>query len=171
MRISIIVATSANNVIGADGGLPWHLPEDLRKFKEITMGKPMIMGRATWDSIGRALPGRRSVVLTRKPGFEAPGAEVVGSVDEALAVAGDVDEVMIIGGGEIYRQFLPMTDRVYLTRLEAEIEGDTRFPELDMEQWQVVSAEEFPAVNDREFAFTIEVLDRSPDSTGPGDLT
>jgi dihydrofolate reductase len=171
MRISIIVATSANNVIGADGGLPWHLPEDLRKFKEITMGKPMIMGRATWDSIGRALPGRRSIVLTRKPGFEAPGAEVVGSVDEALAVAGDVDEVMIIGGGEIYRQFLPMTDRVYLTRLEAAIEGDTRFPELDMEQWQVVSAEEFPAVNDREFAFTIEVLDRRADSTGPGDIT
>ena len=170
MRISIIVATSANNVIGADGGLPWHLPEDLRKFKEITMGKPMIMGRATWDSIGRALPGRRSIILTRMPGFEAPGAEVVGSVDEALAVAGDVDEVMIIGGGEIYRQFLPMTDRVYLTRLEAHIKGDTRFPELDMEQWQVISAEEFPAVNDREFAFTIEVLDRSPDSTGPGDI-
>jgi len=170
MRISIIVATSANNVIGADGGLPWHLPEDLQKFKATTMGKPMIMGRATWDSIGRALPGRRSIVLTRQTGFDAPGAEVVGSVDEALAAAGDVDEVMIIGGGEIYRQFLPMTDRIYMTRLEAEIEGDTRFPELDMAQWQVVSAEEYPAVADREFGFTIEVLDRSPDSTGRGDI-
>lgn len=170
MRISIIVATSANNVIGADGGLPWHLPEDLRRFREVTMGKPMIMGRATWDSIGRALPGRRSIVLTRQADFLAEGARVVGSVDEALAAAGDVDEVMVIGGGEIYREFLPRTDRIYLTRLEADIQGDTRFPELDMEQWLVAGAEEYPAGGEREFGFTIEVLDRRADSTGPGDI-
>jgi len=171
MRISIIVAASANNVIGIGGGLPWHLPEDLRRFKAITMGKPMIMGRATWESIGRTLPGRRSIVLTRKADFAAEGAEVVRSVDEALAAAGDVDEVMIIGGGEIYRQFLPMTDRIYLTRVEVEIDGDTRFPELDMDQWEVLGAEEYPAGDERDSGFTIEVLDRRAESTGPGDIS
>jgi len=160
MKISIVVAMAANNVIGVDGGLPWHLPEDLKRFKAITMGKPMIMGRATFDSIGRALPGRMSIVLTRQSGFEAEGCEIAPTIDAALAAAGDADEVMIIGGGEIYRQFLPMTGRIYLTRLQAELEGDTTFPELDMDEWEVVSVEEFPAVDDREFGFDIETLER-----------
>ena len=161
MRISIIVAASANNVIGVDGGLPWRLPEDLRKFKEITMGKPMIMGRATYESIGRALPGRKSIVLTRQEGFEAAGCEVVTSVEDAVAAAGDAAEVMVIGGGEIYRQFLPTCDRIYLTRVQAEVAGDTRFPDLDMDEWAIITAEEYPAGNEREYGFTMEVLERS----------
>ena len=160
MKISLIVAASANNVIGVGGGLPWRLPEDLRRFKAITMGKPMIMGRATYDSIGCALPGRTSIVLTRQADFVAEGCEVVDNVDAALAVAGDADEVMIIGGGEIYREFLPKADRIYLTRVQAEIAGDTRFPELDMNEWSVTSVEEYPAGNEREFGFDIETLDR-----------
>jgi dihydrofolate reductase len=158
--ISIIVAMSANNVIGADGGLPWRIPEDLRRFKAVTMGKPMIMGRTTYESIGRALPGRRSIVLTRQADFEAEGCEVVPTIDAAMKAAGDAGEIMIVGGGEIYRQFLPMADRIYLTRVQAEFEGDTRFPEIDLDGWDVISVEEFPAIDDREFAFDIEVLER-----------
>ncbi len=160
MTISIIVAAAANNVIGVAGGLPWHLPEDLKRFKEVTMGKPMIMGRATYDSIGRALPGRTSIVVTRQAGFEAEGCIVVDSIDAAIEAAGDVEEIMVIGGGEIYRQVLPRTDRIYMTRLQAEIEGDTRFPELDMDEWEVTSVEEFPAGDEREFGFDVETLDR-----------
>jgi dihydrofolate reductase len=160
MKISIIVAASANNVIGADGGLPWYLPEDLRRFKKTTMGKPMIMGRATFESIGRALPGRRSIVLTRQQDFDAEGCDVVPTIDAALASAGNADEVMIIGGGEIYRQFLPMADRIYLTRVQAEINGDTSFPELDMSEWDVVAVEEYPAGDEREIGFDVETLER-----------
>ena len=158
--ISIIVAVSSNNVIGAERALPWQLPEDLQSFKKITMGKPMIMGRETYDSIGRPLPGRKNIVLSRQEDLEVAGCEVVNTIDEALAAAGDVEEVMVIGGGEIYRMFLPMADRIYLTRVQAEVEGDTRFPELDMDEWDVVTVEEFPAIGDREFAFDIETLDR-----------
>ncbi len=160
MTISIIVAAAANNVIGVAGGLPWHLPEDLKRFKEVTMGKPMIMGRATYDSIGRALPGRTSIVVTRQAGFEAEGCIVVDSIDAAIEAAGDVEEIMVIGGGEIYRQVLPHADRIYMTRLQAELEGDTRFPELDMDEWEVTSVEEFPAGDEREFGFDVETLDR-----------
>lgn len=160
MKISIIVAASANNVIGVDGGLPWHLPEDLRRFKEITMGKPMIMGRATWESIGRALPGRKSIVVTRRAGYEAEDAIVVDSIDAAIQAAGDVDEIMVIGGGQIYRQVLARADRIYLTRIHATLDGDTRFPALDMSEWSVTDVESFPAGEGREFGFDIQTLDR-----------
>jgi dihydrofolate reductase len=166
--ISIIVAASANNVIGVDGRLPWRLPEDLKRFKEITMGKPMIMGRATYDSIGRALPGRTSIVISRQSGFKAEGCIVVDSIDAAINAAGDVDEVMVIGGGEIYRQVLPMVDRIYMTRVQAEVEGDTRFPELDMDEWVVQSVEEYPAGDQREFGFDIEVLERGSPGVSRG---
>ncbi|MDH4072115.1 MAG: type 3 dihydrofolate reductase [Gammaproteobacteria bacterium] len=168
MKISIVVATSANNVIGVDGGLPWHLPEDLKRFRQITMGKPMIMGRATFESIGRALPGRKSIVLTRQPDFEAEGCVVVPSIEAALKAAGDADEVMVIGGGEIYRQFLARADRIYLTRLQAELEGDTTFPELDMDEWEVVAVEEYPAGDERELGFDVETMERV--APGPGVL-
>ena len=161
MRISAIVAASSNNVIGNNGGLPWRLPEDLKRFKAITMGKPMIMGRATWDSIGRALPGRKNIVVTRRKNFVAEGCDVVATVDDAIAAAGEVDEVMIIGGGQLYRQLLPRTDRIYLTRVHANIDGDTRFPELDDSEWQVVSEESFPVSAEREFAFDILTMDRA----------
>lgn len=124
------------------------------------MGKPMIMGRATYDSIGRALPGRKSIVVTRQAGFVAKGCKIVDSIDAAIDAAGDADEVMIIGGGEIYRQFLQRADRIYLTRVQVEIDGDTRFPELDMNEWEVIAVEEFPAGDEREFGFDIETLDR-----------
>lgn len=160
MKISLIVAVSANNVIGVDGGLPWHLSEDLKHFKRVTMGKPMIMGRATWESIGRALPGRKSIVMTRQSGFEAEGCEVVSSVDEALAAAGDAEEVMIIGGGEIYRLFLPVTDRIYMTRVNADVEGDTYLDKIDPHLWDVRSSESFASDGSGEPGFDIQVLDR-----------
>lgn len=161
MKISLIVAASTNNVIGVDGDLPWRLPEDLKKFKAITMGKPMIMGRATFESIGKALPGRRSIVLSRQAGFEAAGCEVVSSAAEALDIAGDAEEVMVIGGGEIYRQFLPMADRIYLTRIDAHIDGDTRFPEIDPADWRVIESLHYPASDEREHGFSIEVMERT----------
>ena len=160
MKLSIIVAASANNVIGKNGGLPWRLPEDLKRFKAIPMGKPMIMGRATWDSIGRPLPGRQNIVLTRQQGFVAAGCDVAGSPQQALSLAADADEVMIIGGGKIYEQFLPETARIYLTRIDAVIDGDTLFPELDPAAWAEVGRDDYPAGAEREYGFSIVTLDR-----------
>ena len=111
MRLgSIIVATDGRDAIGRDGGLPWHLPDDLKRFKTLTMGKPIVMGRKTWDTIGRPLPGRHNIVMTRQAGFDVPGVTVVASLDDAMIVAGDVPEVCIIGGAEIYRPALPRTN-------------------------------------------------------------
>ena len=124
------------------------------------MGKPMIMGRATWDTIGRALPGRQNIVLTRQAGFAASGCDVVGDIDAALSLAGDVDELMIIGGGKIYEQFLPRTDRIYLTRVDTEVDGDTFFPELDEDEWREVAREDYPASPGREHGFSILTIDR-----------
>ncbi len=160
MRVSIIVAASANNVIGVDGGLPWRLPEDLRRFKELTMGKPMIMGRLTYESIGKALPGRRSIILTRQVDYQVEDCDVVTSVDAAIAAAGDAAELMVIGGGKVYEQLLPMSDRVYLTRVHTDIDGDTFFPELDPIEWRSISKERFPVTADRQYRLTIETLER-----------
>lgn len=157
----MIVAASTNNVIGVDGDLPWHLTEDLKKFKAITMGKPMIMGRATYESIGRALPGRRSIVLSRQEEFEAEGCDVVASLSAALEIAGDVDEVMVIGGGKVYAEFLPMIDCIYLTRVDATIEGDTWLPELKISDWKLIESENFPASEEREYGFSFEVWKRT----------
>ena len=167
VTISIIVAVAANNVIGREGGMPWHLPEDLKRFKAITMGKPIIMGRLTHESIGRPLPGRRNIVVSGQAGFAAEGVEVVACPADALRAVADADEVMVIGGGEIYRQFLRRTDRIYLTRIDAEIEGDVRFPELNLEEWEVTDVEDFPAAGDREYAFRFEVLERRPHGGPP----
>jgi len=159
VRISIVVAVSANGVIGRDGGLPWHLPEDLRRFKRITMGKPLIMGRTTHESIGRALPGRQNIVITRQQDYRAEGCDVVSCPAEALRAAGDAEEVMVIGGGEIYALFLRRTDRIHLTRVDAEVDGDTYFPRLDPDDWMLVERE---AVAARESAcgFVYELLVR-----------
>ena len=124
------------------------------------MGKPMIMGRATWESIGRALPGRQNIVMSRQRHFAAEGCDVVATVEEALAIAGDAAEVMIIGGGKLYQQFLPQADRIYFTRIHSSIEGDTYFPELNESEWKVVADERFPASAEREHAFDILTLDR-----------
>ena len=160
MKVSMIVAASANNVIGVDGGLPWRLSEDLRRFKEITMGKPMIMGRLTFESIGKALSGRHSIVITRQTDYEAEGCDVVATVDAALELASGADEVMIIGGGKVYEQLLPLTDRIYLTRVHADFDGDTFFPNINEDEWQIVSSEPFPPNDERPFSISFQTLER-----------
>ncbi len=143
MQISIIAAMAENGVIGRDGQLPWHLKADLQRFKRLTMGHTIIMGRKTWESIGRPLPGRRMVVVTRQNGYQAEGVQVAASLDDALALArlaGD-EEAFIIGGAEIYRLALPLADRLYLTRVLAPVEGDTTFPEFDASHWRLVESE------------------------------
>jgi dihydrofolate reductase len=158
--ISIIVAASTNDVIGAQGDLPWRLSDDLKRFKGVTMGKPIVMGRKTWDSIGRPLPGRHNIVVTRQPDFSAEGCDVVASVEEAIAVAGDVDEIMVIGGSQIYELALPLAKRLYLTRVHAEVEGDAFFPTIDETQWRLVKDEPHVADEHHEFSFSFRVLER-----------
>jgi dihydrofolate reductase len=149
MKIALIVAVSQNNVIGRDNQLPWHLPEDLKYFKSVTMGKPILMGRKTFDSIGRPLPGRTNIVITRDPEWTAQGVEIASDIEVALAMgkkacqAVAVDEIMVIGGAQIYQKLLPYADRLYLTRVEAKVQGDAVFPEIDPAQWQQI-AEEIP---------------------------
>jgi dihydrofolate reductase len=160
MRISLIVAASTNNVIGVDGGLPWHLSEDLKRFKLLTLGKPVIMGRKTHESIGQALAGRTNIVLTSNPDYSSTGCEIATRLDQALAYAGEADEIMVIGGARVYQAFLPMAERIYLTRVRASIDGDAHFPDLDKDDWTVSAKEEFPAGDDRDYGFTFQVLDR-----------
>jgi len=160
MLISIIVAASTNNVIGRNGQLPWRLSDDLRHFKAITMGKPIVMGRLTWESIGRALPGRRNIVMTRQAGFVAEGCDVVCSPAAALQAAVGADEVMVIGGGRIYEMFLPQARRLYLTRIHAEIDGDTFFPAISATDWRLVSYDAHAADDANEFAFEFRVYER-----------
>lgn len=140
MYISLIAAASENNVIGNKGKLPWHLPDDMRHFKELTMGKPVIMGRKTFESIGTALPGRQNIVITRNVSFSAPECTVSESFTEAIGVATYVgaEQAFVIGGGEIYREALPHADRIYLTRVHATVDGDAFFPEVDLKGWKEV---------------------------------
>lgn len=138
MKISIVVAMDTNGVIGKDNELPWRLPADLQHFKKTTMGKPILMGRKTWESIGRPLPGRTNIVITRDSGYQAEGCVVVNSIDAAMLAASEQDEVMVIGGAEFYRQVLPRTDTIYLTRIHETFEGDTVFPELNAADWREV---------------------------------
>ena len=138
--LSMVVATANNRVIGKDNDMPWHLPADLAYFKKTTLGKPVIMGRKTYESIGRALPGRQNIVISRDINYKAEGVETVTSVDAALALVSEVEEVMVIGGGAIYQHCLPAADRLYITHIEAEIEGDTQFPFYDTNIWKKVSS-------------------------------
>ena len=163
MTVSLVVAASTNNVIGSDGGLPWHLPDDLRHFKRLTTGNPIVMGRRTFESIGRPLPNRRNIVMTRDPDYVAPGCDVVSSVREALDLLKDTDEVMIIGGGQVYRDFLPHADRIYLTRVQADVEGDTYFPDIDEAGWRLVSSEPHAADEKHAYAFDVMVFERRPE--------
>lgn len=158
--ISIIVAASTNNVIGVQGGLPWRLSDDLKRFKQLTMGKPIVMGRLTWESIGRPLPGRQNIVVTRQVDFTADGCNVVASPAEALSAAGNTGEIMIIGGSQIYTSFLPKAGRLYVTRVHANIEGDAFFPEIDMDSWQLVSSEEHEADASNQYSFAFMSYER-----------
>jgi dihydrofolate reductase len=165
MRISIIAAIAENGVIGRQGQLPWRLSDDLRRFKHLTMGHTIIMGRRTWESIGRALPGRRTVVVTRQIGYRTADADVqiATSLDDALnaaATAGD-DEAFIVGGAELYRESLSQANRLYLTRVRAAVEGDTSFPDIQWNNWHLVESEEHDANEKNEYAYRFETYDRS----------
>ena len=166
MRIVLVVAVSKNGVIGRDGGLPWRLSSDLKLFRQLTLGKPVIMGRKTWESIGRPLDKRLNIVVTRGAAIAVEGVRTAASLDDALemararAEADGVDEVAVIGGGEIYRQALPKADRVYLTEVDVEVEGDTTFPTLDLATWQETSRQAYPQGPDDSAAFVLRVLDR-----------
>lgn len=137
-KITLIAAMAKNRGIGMDGELPWHLPGELKHFKEVTMGKPIVMGRKTWESIGRALPGRQNIVVSRNLAFRAPGCDHARSLDEAIGMAAG-EEVMIVGGGELYRQALDHADRMILTEVDCEPQADTWFPDWNPEQWEQVS--------------------------------
>lgn len=159
-RLSVVVAADERGGIGHAGGLPWHLPADLKRFKAITMGKPILMGRRTWDSIGRPLPGRRSIVVSRQAGLAIEGAEVVGSLEEALRVASDAPEACVIGGAELYRLALPMAGLVHLTRVHATVEADTFLPELEPSDWEEVSSERHPADERHAYPYSFVTLRR-----------
>jgi dihydrofolate reductase len=154
-NLSIVAAVAENGVIGLDNRLPWHLPADLARFKRLTMGKPIIMGRRTWDSLPGLLPHRTHVVVSRNSALRAEGAQVARGLDYALALVGDADEVMVIGGAELYRQALPLCARMHLTLVHADMQGDTFFPEYDPVDWVEVSRQPHPANerNPHDFSF------------------
>lgn len=156
--ISLIVAHDDNHVIGYNNGMPWHLPGDLQYFKNKTMGKPMIMGRKTFESIGRPLPGRRNIVITRDENYHAEGTETVTSLEEAIATAGDVEEIMIIGGEQIFRLSMEMADRLYITKINHSFRGDTFFPSYE-EKFVEVSAEQ-PETASEGYTFQYQIFER-----------
>lgn len=161
MRISLIAAMASNRVIGRDNRLPWHLPTDLKRFKRLTMGHALIMGRKTFESVGRPLPGRSNVVVTRQEGYAPEGVRVVHSIEEALQ-ASQGDEVFIAGGGDIFQQVLPVADRLYLTIIEEAFPGDAYFPEYDESQWRLVDREDHGPTEDAPFSWSFQTLDRQP---------
>lgn len=160
MRHSLIVAMSENRVIGRGGQLPWHLSADLRRFRHLTMGHTIIMGRKTFESIGKPLPGRNSIVISRQPGYQPPGVRVARSLEDAERMAGGDSEVFFIGGGQLYRQALPRVERIYLTLVHATVDGDTDFPELPPERWTVVQRTEQAADDKNDHPCSFLVLDR-----------
>lgn len=159
--VSIVVATDERGAMGLDGGLPWRLPDDLRRFKALTMGKPIVMGRKTWDSIGKPLPGRLNIVVSRQQGLTLAGALVVDSFDAALAKAGDVAEVCVIGGAEIYRLALPHTHVIHLTRVHAAVTADTFFPSLAGGDWEQRMLERRSSDDRHAFDFSYVELTRT----------
>jgi dihydrofolate reductase len=159
-RISIIVATDERGAIGRDGQLPWRLPDDLRHFKALTLGKPVIMGRRTWDSIGRPLPGRQNIVISRQGSLAASGATVVGSWNEARAAAQPAAEACVIGGAEIYRLALPEAQLIHRTEVHATVEADTFFPAVDPAVWEEVGRTDHPADDRHAFAYSFIELHR-----------
>jgi len=158
--ISLVVAMARNRVIGRDNRLPWRLPADLAYFKQVTLGHPVVMGRRTWESIGKPLPGRLNIVVSRNPAFRAPGGTVVPSLEEALRAAGDAPEVSVIGGTSIFAEALPVADRIHLTEVEADVPGDTWFPEFDRAEWREREVSRHPADDRHAHPFRIVVLDR-----------
>jgi dihydrofolate reductase len=160
MRRSLVVAVASNGVIGRDNQLPWKLPDDMAYFKRVTMGHPVVMGRRTYESIGKPLPGRLNIVVTHNRGFQAPGCTVVGSLDEAWKAAGDADEVSVIGGTTLFGETLPMADRIHLTEVLAAVPGDTFFPAFDRSEWRESEVSRHAADDRHAYPFRIVVLDR-----------
>ena len=166
VELAIIVAAADNGVIGCNGALPWHLPEDLRYFKRVTLGKPIVMGRKTFESIGRPLPGRTNIVITRNADYRAEGVRVVTSLDEALQLAEDVaavdavDELMVIGGAQIYTEALLRADRLYYTAVHCSVDGDAFLPEIDWTLWRETSREAHRAVTPDAFDYTFLTYER-----------
>jgi dihydrofolate reductase len=165
--VSLIVAMTPDGVIGRDNDLPWRLPDDLKRFKALTMGRAVIMGRRTWDSIGRPLPGRTSIVLSRSATFAPQGAIVVPDLERALDAAGAVDEAFVIGGAQVYALALPVARRLYLTLVHGDVAGDARFPKIDPQQWREIERSERPADERHAFAMTFSVLERAGVAAAP----
>lgn len=160
MTISIIVAASTNNVIGVRGELPWKISDDLKRFKRLTLGKPVIMGRRTFESIGRPLPERQNIVLSRQADFAAAGCDVVASPVEALNAAGNANEIFIIGGSEIYALFLPKASRIYLTRVQTSIDGDACFPDVEERYWRLVDTDAHDVSESNQYAYEFRTYER-----------
>lgn len=162
MKISLIAAAAENNVIGKDNDLPWKLPDDMKFFKEITTGHHILMGRKNLESFGRLLPNRINLILTRDEEYEFKGAHIFHDLDKAIAFAkeNDEDELMIIGGGEIYRQSMAKADTIYLTRVHSEIEGDVYFPKIDAASWKMTEEYFHPSDEKHEYAFTFQTYER-----------
>lgn len=166
MRIALIWAMASNRVIGRDNKLPWYLPNDLKYFKQVTTGKPVIMGRKTYDSIGRPLPNRTNIVVTRDAGFQAEGVKVVHSLDDAIELAeaeclvGGSEEVIVMGGAQIYELALPRADRLYVTLVHAEVEGDAHFPEVDLNAYQERAREDYKAEGPNPYDYSFVVYDK-----------
>jgi dihydrofolate reductase len=162
VALSIVVAAADNGVIGRGNALPWRLPDDLQRFKELTMGKPIVMGRKTYESIGRPLPGRTNIVVSRQPELKIEGCTVVNSLQAALVAARAAPEVMLVGGAQLYRSALPLVSTIHLTRVHADVSGDTMFPVLDMQQWRETLVGEHPADARHAHAFSFVTLHRVP---------
>jgi dihydrofolate reductase len=158
--LSIIVALSENNVVGRDNGLPWKLSADLKRLKTLTMGHHIIMGRKTWESLGRALPGRVNVVITSDLNYTAEGGVVVHSLNEAMSVSESDNEPFIFGGGKVFSEALPLVQKIYMTRVHAELEGNAFFPELEMNDWEEISREEFKADGKNQYDYSFVTLVR-----------
>jgi dihydrofolate reductase len=154
-RIYLVAAVAANRIIGANGQLPWHLPEDLKHFKQLTLGHPVIMGRRTWESLGRALPGRENIVVTGTPGYEAPGAAVATSLQAALALCYGETVVFVIGGTRLFEAALPLADRLVMTEIHRDYQGDTWFPPYDRSRWREAQREAHTGADGTKFDFVL----------------
>ena len=159
-RLTLIAARARNGVIGRNNQMPWKIPGEQAYFKRMTMGHPIVMGRKTWESIGRPLPGRRNIIVTRNRSYTAMGVNVVGSLDDALALAGDADEVFVIGGAQLYGEAMPRATRLLLTEIDADFDGDTFMPPPDRAQWRETSREHHPPAGDRVFSYSFVVYER-----------
>ena len=154
-RVYLVAAVASNGIIGAKGRLPWHLPEDLKHFKKLTLGHPIVMGRRTWESLGKALPGRENIVVTRTPGYEAPGAAVAASLEAALALCAGESIVFVIGGTELFEAALPVASGLVLTEIQRPYEGDTRFPDYDRSRWREAQREAHTAAAGTRYDFVL----------------